>query len=156
MFGQIIQLTTRTPERHKHTQAYVVYNHKGKLIRGSYDIPEGTYPVIYVPLFAWKQIIQELDLNRRVPLTEEERLERKRESLRRYRERKRIEKESGKVLKPLRPTRVLPPEEVLDIKRLIDAGYKNTEIATMKEISDSMVSRIRHGKRRADILEYMA
>lgn len=149
MFGQILIPVTRKAERRKNDRVYIMFNARGSLIRGTYDIPEGTHPEIYVPIFEFQRIVRTLKLNVKPRMTPEQRRESQRASLQRYRQRKR----DNVQLSDGEHGRVLSNAEVKDIRRLKNEQYTNVDIARMKGISPSLVSKIVNNHRRVSVVE---
>lgn len=148
MFGQIIIPVRRKPDTTGNDRIYIVYNAKGVLIRGSREIPEGQHPTVFVPIFEYEKLVKTLKLNARQKMTPEQRRESQRASLKRHRARKK----RGEVLPRVSLPRVLSDDEVLEIRRLSSEGQLNVDIARMKGVSPSLVSKIINNHRRTTVI----
>lgn len=148
MFSQVLVAVVRKSERHKHDRVLVTYNTRGQIVRGTYTIPEGDHPIVYVPLFEFQRTVRGLKLNTRTKMSDEEKRQHQRDSLARHRARK---KAQGVAVERTTRPRVLSDAEVVEIRALKAQGYKNTEIARMKSVSDSLVSKIVNNRRRTGI-----
>src|SRR4051794_19634644 len=122
MFSQVLVAVVRKSDRHKHDRVLVTYNTKGRIIRGTYAIPEGDYPVVYVPLFEFQQTVRGLKIGARTKMSEEQRRENQRASLARHRARKKLLQ--GKEEYVTR-RRVLSDAEVAEVRDLKAKGHRN-------------------------------
>jgi hypothetical protein len=148
MFRQVFVARLWKP-RGRHEKLFVTYNGRGILIEVSHDIPEGEYPTVYIPRAEFRRLVREFHLDsKRIKLTEEEIKERRRESQRAYR--KRLKERKQQMRDPSQRPRRLNNDDIEEVRRLSSLGYKNVEIANMKGVSDSLISKIKNYKRYAD------